>query len=307
MDGGANLGANRDNGSHGEPVLIDEQRGYLVVYKPPGIHSAPLTEDASGTVLGWCARRFPEIREPCGRRPREGGLLHRLDYETQGLLLLARCQEALDNLMAQQEAGLFIKEYEAVGVPVGSKLAGSKPAGSKPAGSRPAGGLAARAGFPPVPPALTGLIESLRSGGGYPAAPAVIESAFRAYGPGRKAVRPWTPDRAGGAGRVYGRSHTRSVSLDQGKPYRTEITAAVREGNRLRFSLRLRRGFRHQIRCHLAWIGFPLLNDALYGGALSPTGAIGLAARGLSFRDPFTGDPRRYGVDFFSRFPDLFC
>jgi 23S rRNA-/tRNA-specific pseudouridylate synthase len=63
------------------------------------------------------------------------------------------------------------------------------------------------------------------------------------------------------------------------------------------FRLQLRRGFRHQIRCHLAWLGFPILNDRLYGGQELKEvgeGTLALSARAFSFRDPESGQDVRY-------------
>jgi 23S rRNA pseudouridine1911/1915/1917 synthase len=80
------------------------------------------------------------------------------------------------------------------------------------------------------------------------------------------------------------------------------------------FNLRIRRGFRHQIRCHLAWIGKPILYDTLYGGE-DPQGRAGssnspapgdekkrpIALRALAvyFFDPATGRPRDYRLPAF--------
>jgi 23S rRNA pseudouridine1911/1915/1917 synthase len=61
----------------------------------------------------------------------------------------------------------------------------------------------------------------------------------------------------------------------------------------------LKRGFRHQIRCHLAWTGFPILNDPVYGGAESAESAQGflaLSAAGLFFEDPRDKSPREYRI-----------
>jgi 23S rRNA pseudouridine1911/1915/1917 synthase len=70
-------------------------------------------------------------------------------------------------------------------------------------------------------------------------------------------------------------------------------------GPYIRFTLRIRRGFRHQIRCHLAWLGFPITGDALYGGLPAPETAAGIAlrARTLRFPDPVTGAEREYRLE----------
>jgi 23S rRNA pseudouridine1911/1915/1917 synthase len=232
---------------------VAETEGFLVVYKPPLMHSAPL--GGGDSLLGWCAERYPETLTPRGLLPREGGLLHRLDYGTWGLVLLARTQEALEALQRQQRQGGFVKEYGVLASPV-------------PQAPLP--------GFPPAEPRP------------FAALPLVVASGFRAYGPGRKAVRPVIPRRAPPKKRI-------SVALDQGGPYKTEILERRNAGDFLYFRVRIGRAFRHQIRCHLSWLGHPVLGDGLYG----PAGGDGdrplmLKAQGLSFPDPFSGEPRQY-------------
>jgi 23S rRNA pseudouridine1911/1915/1917 synthase len=262
----------------GEPVLIDVTETYLVINKPPKVHSVPLREGGGeGTLLQWAADRFPEILDVTGRTPREGGLLHRLDYETGGLVLIARTRAAMDALREAQGEGRFVKEYEALSFGGGASAPLSSPL----------------PGFPRRPSAL----------------PGCIESAFRPYGPGRKAVRPVLLEGEGtkSPGDPKGRSE---IALDRGKPYRTEILSVIRDAAGVpadspmespaglaRFSLRICRGFRHQIRCHLAWMGFPLVNDSVYGGA--PYGAyrfLGLLACCISFPDPITSAIRQYRI-----------
>jgi 23S rRNA pseudouridine1911/1915/1917 synthase len=237
-----------------QPAILAEDPAYLVVYKPPNIHSAPLREGEPGTLLDWAASRFPEVLRVKGKKPFEGGLLHRLDFETGGLLLIARNQTALDNLLSQQLGGSFVKEYEAFSAGPGTVAAGfpAYPADSGPAGSAGAAGAVADA--------------------------AVIESCFRPYGVGRKQVRPVI----GSGGTLY---RTELRPAEESGAFSDYVRAFP--GGRL-FSVILRRGFRHQIRCHLAWIGWPLLNDTLYGGG-NTGGFLALRANALSFKDPVTG------------------
>ena len=111
------------------PFFLTTDDSFLVVYKPPRMHSSPLKRSAvsapggapagrcvSGeqTLLDWCVRSFPEVTAVRGRNPWEGGLLHRLDYETRGLTLIARTQTAFDALLTAQKAGRFVKEYAAL-------------------------------------------------------------------------------------------------------------------------------------------------------------------------------------------------
>jgi 23S rRNA pseudouridine1911/1915/1917 synthase len=237
------------------PRIIEETEDFAVVYKPPRFHCAPLRAGEGGTLLEWYARLFPPAAVLRGKRPLEGGILHRLDYETQGLVLFGKTQSALENLFIQQEAGHFVKEYGAV-----SRKTGTPPL----------------PGFPPPPdPAGSG--------------PFCIQSYFRSYGPGGKTVRPVTG--------LKGRG--KKTAADQGRPYETEVVETADLGGEYRyFTLRIKRGFRHQIRCHLAWLGNPIRGDLLYGSAgtdgSAPEGPLALRAQGFRFFDPRNGRPREY-------------
>jgi 23S rRNA pseudouridine1911/1915/1917 synthase len=211
-------------------------------------------------LLDFAAERYPEIRSVKGWKPVEGGLVHRLDYDTGGLLLLARTQAAMDALRGQQENDRIVKEYTALSAGRGRVLPG----------------------FPPYAP--PGLPACDKPG---------IASAFRPYGVGRKAVRPVLPDASLPAGE--------SEPVRKQKIYRTEIVSVTTDadGNEC-FRLRLSRGYRHQIRCHLAWTGRPIVNDVLYGGAGDNTvleGCLALCAAAISFTDPVTGRRLRYSLD----------
>ncbi|MDR3301028.1 MAG: RNA pseudouridine synthase [Spirochaetaceae bacterium] len=227
--------------------IVAQAPDYLVLYKPHAMHTVPLKAGEGGTLLEEAASRFPEIALVHGKKNIEGGILHRLDFETEGLVLAARNEAAFQSLSRQQAEGLFVKEYDAV-----SSKQTLKPAG-----------------FPPFAASL-------------PPAPFTIESAFRAYGPGRRAVRPV--------------SEEKSKKTGAGKKYKTEVLSMSEgegEGAEKKFHIRLTRGFRHQVRCHLAWLGFPIVNDPLYGGA-NIGGALALKAAYIQFFDPFSGEAREY-------------
>jgi 23S rRNA pseudouridine1911/1915/1917 synthase len=215
--------------------LFDNEH-FAAVYKPQFMHTAPLSAAEEGALLSWVCKLFPEVQKISGKKAIEGGLLHRLDFGTEGLVLFARTQEAYDFLQAEQEAGRFIKTYTAKSA-------------VHPLFLRPS----PLPGFPPAPPPPEP-----------PAQAREITSGFRPYGPGRQAVRPIIDN-------VAMRYSTRITSIEYIAPNHI-ITA------------QLTKGFRHQIRCHLAWIGYPLLGDTLYGGEESTE--AGLSAVSLSFNSP---------------------
>ncbi|HJA29849.1 MAG TPA: RluA family pseudouridine synthase [Candidatus Olsenella pullicola] len=60
----------------------------------------------------------------------------------------------------------------------------------------------------------------------------------------------------------------------QGKSAETRVTRLSEKGGRSLLLVELVTGRRHQIRVHLASLGFPLVGDALYGGARSASGLL---------------------------------
>ncbi len=91
----------------------------------------------------------------------------------------------------------------------------------------------------------------------------IIESRFRAYGPRGQAVRPVLDDRRYDAARSY-------VT----KAYRESVDSVI---------CKITKGFRHQIRCHMAWAGCTIKGDELYGA--SPDSSFGLEAIEIAFKD----------------------
>ncbi|MDR0551941.1 MAG: RNA pseudouridine synthase [Spirochaetaceae bacterium] len=235
------------------PFVAAAEAAFAVIWKPRNMHTAPLKPDDKSTLLHWCAAHFPEVLTVRGRKPVEGGAVHRLDFATEGLVLFARSQTALNHFYMEQEAGRFVKEYLAI---TGARKTNPK------------------AGFPPLSTEVPSCLEEK-------GVPFFIESAFRPYGKGARTVRPIPvlPDSAASAAvRIY---QTEVLAI---KP---QNTSQDNNNKRLCWRIRLRRGFRHQIRCHLAWLGFPIEGDALYGESETPD--LGLSSVCLRFRHPSNG------------------
>ena len=96
------------------PLVILAERSELVaVGKPAGVPSQPLRAGELGTMANAIAFRFPEC-VAIGDDPRDGGLVHRLDIGTSGVLIAARTPEAHRALRAAFGAGMVIKHYLAI-------------------------------------------------------------------------------------------------------------------------------------------------------------------------------------------------
>lgn len=82
----------------------------LVLEKPAGQPTAPLTPGEKGALANALLARFPETAS-CGFSPREPGLCHRLDTDTSGLVLAARNPEAFETLTKGLREGRLDKRY----------------------------------------------------------------------------------------------------------------------------------------------------------------------------------------------------
>ena len=90
-----------------------EQPRLVVVNKPAGMPSAPLSTSERGSLCGALLGRFPEMLG-VGYRAREPGIVHRLDTQTSGLVLAARDAAAFSVLTQALEHERLTKRYLAV-------------------------------------------------------------------------------------------------------------------------------------------------------------------------------------------------
>ena len=285
-----------------EPCIVRETDHWAVVYKPPHLPTAPLRADERNTLVYWFlhsaeaegdvpsddmktdalldatqidAQKSPfeygrDIQEVqvgnkpeiglAGRRIREAqvrgkkaieaGLLHRLDTDTRGLVLFAKDQAVYDFLAARQEAGQMIKTYCAFVEPC----------------------------------RLDAAVNRM----------AAVESQFRNFGPGAKRVAPVFP-----GSRHYkkdGRLYTTVIEAVDMLPFsiggNDTVPQTACESRPsppvIRVYCRLSRGYRHQVRAHLAAAGLPIAGDPLYApqGAEAPPVSLQLYAVSLEFPDP---------------------
>lgn len=96
-------------------TILHEDADLLVTSKPSGLVAHPAAGHRDGTLVNALLHRFPEL----AALPR-AGLVHRLDKDTSGLLVVARSLRAHTALVEQLQARCIEREYLAVvdGVPV---------------------------------------------------------------------------------------------------------------------------------------------------------------------------------------------
>ncbi len=94
-------------------TILLERPDVVVIDKPAGIASAPLRGGEKGTVANAVVSRFPETAG-VGYHPREPGLVHRLDNDTSGVLVVARSKPAWESLVLATKRGQLDKTYLAI-------------------------------------------------------------------------------------------------------------------------------------------------------------------------------------------------
>ena len=199
-------------------TAVYEDEHLIVVDKPAGLPVHPGPGHPDGTLVNALLARCPDIRGIGGElRP---GIVHRLDLNTSGLMVVAKTQVAHQRLTEQMKDREILKNYLAVAV-----------------------GL--------VTPE-SGTID----------APIARDPRHR-------------QKMAAGAG---------------GRPARTHYETVEELPGHTLAQLTLETGRTHQIRVHMAYIGYPLLGDPVYGKAGALISRQFLHAARLGFDHPITGE-----------------
>ncbi|OZI27938.1 RNA pseudouridine synthase [Bordetella genomosp. 7] len=95
-----------------EPVdftVVDASPDWIVVDKPAGLVTHPGAGNWHGTLLNGLLHRYPELA-----RVARAGIVHRLDKDTSGLLVVARNELAQTHLVRQLQARTMGREYLAL-------------------------------------------------------------------------------------------------------------------------------------------------------------------------------------------------
>ena len=88
--------------------LLEENEDFVVIEKSPGLVVHPGAGNKSGTLLNALLHSFPELK----KLPR-AGIVHRLDKDTSGLMVVARNEKSLSDLSNQISNRSAKRVYEA--------------------------------------------------------------------------------------------------------------------------------------------------------------------------------------------------
>jgi 23S rRNA pseudouridine1911/1915/1917 synthase len=93
--------------------IVYEDASFLVLDKPAGMPTHGFSGRDTGTVANFLAAQRPSL-STVGKKRWEPGLVHRLDRETSGLLLVAKTQAAFEDLQLQFRGRQIKKRYRAL-------------------------------------------------------------------------------------------------------------------------------------------------------------------------------------------------
>lgn len=74
-----------------EPEIVYQNNNLLIINKPSGLLAHPYKYWSGPTVASWILEKFPEIKN-VGENPDRPGMVHRLDRDTSGLMVIAKNQ-----------------------------------------------------------------------------------------------------------------------------------------------------------------------------------------------------------------------
>ncbi len=96
-----------------EPTIIRETADWLVIDKPCGLLTHPSSSSQEPTLVEWFLNHSPEATK-VGEDPIRPGIVHRLDREVSGLLVLAKNQATYDALKKGFSSRTVEKRYLAL-------------------------------------------------------------------------------------------------------------------------------------------------------------------------------------------------
>lgn len=93
--------------------IIKETPDYLVIEKPYGLLTHSTEKNEPDSLASMLAKKYPELKK-VGEDKKRPGIVHRLDKEASGLLVVARTQPMFEHLKNQFKNRTVEKEYLAL-------------------------------------------------------------------------------------------------------------------------------------------------------------------------------------------------
>jgi 23S rRNA pseudouridine1911/1915/1917 synthase len=96
--------------------ILYEDDNILAINKPAGVlmHAIPGKKDNQRTVAGWLVKTYPKADHVGDNPQQRPGIVHRLDKDTSGVVLLAKTQKGFLHLKTQFQERTITKQYKAI-------------------------------------------------------------------------------------------------------------------------------------------------------------------------------------------------
>ncbi len=121
LEGGVNSGIGEKKGLKNFKLdIIAETEDYLVINKPCGLVAHPGVHNEKNTLTDILIAKYPKIKK-AGDDPARPGIVHRLDKDVSGVMVIAKTQKMFLKLKEQFQERTTKKEYIALVYGVVSK------------------------------------------------------------------------------------------------------------------------------------------------------------------------------------------
>lgn len=94
-------------------IIIDETDDWMVLDKQAGVLVHPIDRNTDATLVDALLKVHPEMAK-VGAEPQRPGIIHRLDRDVSGLMVVAKTQKAFDDLQQQFRDRKIDKSYLAL-------------------------------------------------------------------------------------------------------------------------------------------------------------------------------------------------
>ena len=97
--------------------LIHEEKNFLIINKPAGLQVHPDSKNKKGTLVDYLIKDYPELAQVGdgeSARKQRPGIVHRLDRDTSGIMLIPRNQKSFLHFKKQFQERKVKKKYLAL-------------------------------------------------------------------------------------------------------------------------------------------------------------------------------------------------
>jgi 23S rRNA pseudouridine1911/1915/1917 synthase len=96
-----------------EPKIIEQTEEYLILNKPHNLLVHATDKGEVNTLADWVMQKFPHTKQ-IGDDPQRPSIVHRLDKEVSGLIVIPLSQDSFDSIKKQFQDRTIKKEYTAL-------------------------------------------------------------------------------------------------------------------------------------------------------------------------------------------------